>query len=153
MAEQPLGAAGAVTKAVLCRACADVVAPYRSWATDRRWRWCQCTAVGTRWVDGGRGMLEVSAAGGPDGVRVLGLNNLFLHLAAADDTDVLYPRTARQWRVAHEVTCREVEPGYLFHAQRRDCWAVVVRVGDSADVVFVDYGVARNGSGGVVRGC
>jgi hypothetical protein len=122
-----------VTKAVLCMHCSDLVSPYRDWQTDRRWRWCQCEHAAVRWVDGARGLLEITAVHGPEHVRVLGLNNTFLVAAVAG------ARTGVQWRDLHERTCAAAGPGYLFSMENRDCWALVVAVGESGDVTFVPY--------------
>lgn len=124
-------------KVALCVHCTDFVTPLRTWQTDRSWRWCQCAHTGVRWRDGARGLLEVTSLHGPDQVRVLGLNNLFLQLATADP-----PARAEWWRELHTAAASAVEPGYLFHAERRACWACVVRVGESSDVTFVGYGQA-----------
>jgi hypothetical protein len=89
--------------------------------------------MGVRWRDGDRGLLEVTAAQGPDTVLVLGLNNMFLGAALRDAAS-----TPREWRDLHTYTCEQVEPGYLFHESRRSCWALLVRVGDSGDIIYVD---------------
>jgi hypothetical protein len=129
-----------MTKAAICTACADIVSPYRDWQADRpwrSWRWCECEHVGVRWRDSARGLLEVASLHGAEGIRVLGLNNQFLTEAvrtpAAD---------AAGWRAWHAATCSQVAPHYLFHAQKRACWAVVVRPGESGDVFLMDYGEA-----------
>lgn len=127
-----------MTKAAVCIACMDIVSPRRAWRTDRSWRWCECDHTGVRWRDGDRGLLEVTSLHGPDGVRVLGLNNLFLLEAL---------RTSGEgndgWRAWHEATCEQVEPHYLFHKDKRNCWALIVRVGASGDVTFIEYPDAK----------
>jgi hypothetical protein len=69
-------------------------------------------------------------------MRVIGLNNAFLAAAvrAKDSDDAAH-------RQIHDVTCANA-PGYLFAAERRNCWALVVKVGESGDVIWVDYGEA-----------
>ncbi len=133
-----------MTKAVICSACADIVSPYRDWETDRSWRWCECDHVGARWRDGALGILEVASLHGADGVRVLGINNDYLRLAwtpnpYSDDGS----RTFEQWRALHDFTCERVEPHYLFHKDRRACWALLVSPGESGDVFLMDYLTAR----------
>lgn len=122
-----------MTKAAVCVACSDIVAPHRDWQTDRRWRWCECTRTGVRWVDGTRGLLEVTSAHGPDGVRVLGLHNTFLEAAVQGHW------APEEWQQLHIEATTLVDRHYLFHADRRACWALVVRVGDTGDVAFVPY--------------
>jgi hypothetical protein len=137
-----------VTKVAMCLECADIVSPYGAWQADRRWRWCQCDEMGVRWRDGGRGLIEVTALHGPDYLRVLGFNNMFLELAMTKNPATSDgSRTAEQWRGLHDLACDRVEPRYLFHKDRRGCWALVVRVGESGDVSFIDYPAAR-GPGG-----
>lgn len=122
-----------MTKAALCTECADIVSPWRAWRTNRTWRHCECGQMGVRWRNGDRGLLEVTAAAGPDTVMVLGLNNMFLGAALRDAAS-----TPREWRDLHAYTCEHVEPNYLFHVDRRACWALLTRFGDSGDIIYVD---------------
>lgn len=124
-----------MTKAAFCIACSDIVSPRRAWETDRSWRWCECKHAATRWRDGARGLIEVTSLHGPEGVRVLGLNNSFLVAAVKHGGDADWER----WRALHAVSCSDIEPRYLFHTDRRACWALVVAVGESGDVTFVQY--------------
>lgn len=134
-----------MTKAALCVHCADIVAPHRDWRADRSWRWCECEHMGVRWRDGARGLLEVTALHGPEFVRVIGINNSYLQAAVSPNPHTGDAgRTAEQWRALHELACERVEPHYLFHRDQRNCWALVVRVGESGDVTFVDYGTAHS---------
>jgi hypothetical protein len=127
-------------KALICLSCEDIIAPYRTWDTDRRWRFCQCGQAAARWRDGERGLLEVTAAGGADQVRVLGLNNLFLASAVAAQAG----RPGEQWRVLHAMACTEIQPRYLFHTDARRCWVVVLRPAETSDVLYVaDEEVSR----------
>lgn len=128
-----------MTKAVLCTDCFDIVAPYRDWQTNQSWRWCQCDHTGTRWRDGTRGELEVTSQRGPDGVRVLGLNNSFLEHAVR-----ALPRSPEEWRLLHQAAADSVPPNYLFHADQRACWALVVAVGESGDVHWLPYRLVRH---------
>jgi len=137
-----------VTKAALCITCSDIVSPYRDdgglvvGAEPGSWRWCQCTETGVRWRDGARGLVEVTSLHGPAQVRVIGINNMFLGLAVTSPPDGS-SRTGEQWRALHQFACERVEPNYLFHADNRACWALVVRVGESGDVFFMPYAEAR----------
>lgn len=131
-----------MTKAALCVHCADIFSPYRAWQTNRAWRWCQCGHTGVRWRDGERGLIEVSSLHGEDGVRVIGINNSFLEAAVA----LMRPGglMAEEWRELHDASTEAVEPYYLFHREKRNCWALIVRVGESGDVAFVDYATATS---------
>ena len=128
-------------KALLCGGGCDIKETKREWRTDRSWRWCQCGESAVRWRDGDAGLLEVTSAGGRQHVRVLGINNAYLGLAVNHP-----PAIAAGWRELHHVTCAEIAPHYLFHADRRDCWALVVRPGESGDITFVEYAEATAGS-------
>lgn len=132
-----------MTKAAICVHCSDIVSPRRDWQADRSWRWCECDHMGVRWRDGSKGLIEVTAMHGPDHVRVLGINNMFLGMAVTPTPTPTEPRTAEQWRALHRITCEQVEPYYLFHKDNRDCWALIVKVGESGDVTFVDYADAK----------
>jgi hypothetical protein len=129
-----------MTKAAICSACWDIVSPRPRWQTDRSWRWCDCGEVGTRWRDGTRGLLEVTSLHGTGGVLVLGLANTFVHQAMLLRSAEL---TAEEWRLLHQRICEQVEPQYLFHADKRACWALLVRPGESGDVFLMDYADAR----------
>jgi hypothetical protein len=76
-------------------------------------------------------LLEVTSFHGPEGVVVIGLHNQFI-LGASEELD------DAGWRRLHERVT--TAPGYLFDATKRDCWAVLTRVGQSNDVFFVPYG-------------
>ena len=128
----------AMTKAVICSACGDIFSPVLDWRTDRRWRWCQCGDCGGRWANGVEGTLEVTASGGPDGVRVLGMANNFITTGRG-----LARLGHDEWRVAHGELARTVGQGYLFHERNRNCWAVIVAPHESADITFVDVNEAR----------
>lgn len=128
-----------MTKAVLCLNCSDIFAPYRDWETNRSWRWCQCGSTGGRWVDGVRGLLEVTCLYERPQVRVLGLSNMFLEAAVRTAPTA----AAVEWRRLHEACANLVEPHYLFHEDRRACWALVVRPNESGDVTFVDWDAAH----------
>jgi hypothetical protein len=122
-----------VTKALICLACVDVVTPYRS---GQRWRWCQCGQAAVRWRNPERGLIDVTTVGGPRMIRVLGLNNQFLEDAVT--AGIRTPAAADHWQDLHQRHTTEVPHHYLFHAYRRGCWAVVIAVGETGDVQFVD---------------
>lgn len=124
-----------MTKAAICTHCWDIVSPHRDWTTNRAWRWCACQHAATRWRDGNQGLLEVSALHGQDFVRVLGLNNSFLMAAF----ELPKPMSDPWWRNFHHLSTDSVASSYLFHKDRRDCWALLTRVGESGDVFWVDH--------------
>jgi hypothetical protein len=126
-----------MTKAALCTHCSDIVAPYRDWRINRAWRWCECDHMGVRWVDGARGLFEVTAMHGEEHVRVIGINNGFLENAVRMDL------TEPEWRELHTASTEAIASNYLFHKDKRACWALIVRVGESGDVAFAPYAVAK----------
>lgn len=132
-------------KAMLCTNCSDILAPYRD---DGRWRWCQCQLAAVRWRDGTAGLLDVAAFRGPSQVRILGLSNMFLEYGINGGHRL--GLMAQDWRELHETCARKVGPHYLFHHTNRDCWALIVRVGESADIRFIDYetAITDNPTGG-----
>lgn len=132
-----------MTKAALCAQCFDIVSPLSAWRTNRDWRWCQCDQMAVRWREGNRGLIEVTAFNGPDHVRVLGLNNMFLEYAVLSVPKHDDGFSFADWRQLHEESVSKIEPSYLFHEGKRACWALVVRPGESGDVFFVDYAEAR----------
>jgi hypothetical protein len=67
-------------------------------------------------------------------VRLLGLHNGVL--AHPQIIGTFLPDAT--WRHIHEVTCRHNSDGYLFHAERRNCWAVVTWPGESSDVTLCE---------------
>lgn len=127
-------------KAALCITCSDIVTPFRDWQTNRTWRWCQCDHVGVRWRDGEKGLLEVASLHGPEYVRVLGFNNAFLAAGVQGF------RMAEDWRDLHEAAAKAVDPHYLFHADRRNCWALIVAIGESGDVSLIPFAKAKFGA-------
>lgn len=117
-------------KALYCGRCSAIV----SGPVDGSWRWCDCGNAAIRWTNPVRGLAEVWADVRAL-VRVIGLNNRMLHLALTpagnlNDNEV--------WRELHQQTTRDVEPHYLFHADKRACWAVIIRPNETADVRFAD---------------
>lgn len=124
-----------MTKAAICLSCWDIVAPRGAWKVDRRWRWCECRRTATRWQDGTKGLIEITCINGSDNVRVLGLNNLFLIEGMRQKTQ----RTNMWWQEAHDASTSDVGEHYLFHKNRRNCWALLIRVGETSDVIYVPY--------------
>lgn len=124
-------------KALLCLLCADVVTPHREWRTNPAWRWCEGGHAATRWTDGDRGLIEVTATHGADYIRVLGLSNTMIEATIGLRNAGL---TDEEWRDLHTRSTDDVAPHYLFHKEKRGCWALIVRVGESGDVTFVPAG-------------
>lgn len=130
-------------KIAYCVRCGDFVTPRRDWETNRAWRWCACDQMGVRWRDGNRGLLQVTSVYGPPRVRVLGLNNGFLLPAvdgliggSGEDPD-------EDWRVFHDLVAEQTPAGYLFSERHRECWAVLIRIGETSDVEFVSHTEAK----------
>ncbi len=121
---------------MLCIGCSDIVSPFRAWQKGT-WRWCQCYQAGVRWRDGDKGLLEVTHQSGPSMVRVIGMNNDYLLRA------VRGLQTPEEWRLLHTQQGQHVDPYYLFHKYRRNCWSVIIRPGETADVFHIPYEEAR----------
>lgn len=128
-------------KVMFCTACGDIIAPYGDWQANPAWRWCRCDQAGVRWRDGDTGLLEVTSSHGPAGVRVIGLNNQFLHAGVTGGQ-----RNSMHWQDLHAAAARQVAAGYLFHENRRNCWAVIIIpsapgdvAGETRDVFFIDF--------------
>lgn len=120
-----------MTKALLCVECFDIQSPRR----DGTWRYCECGKSATRWRDGPRGLIEVSSRYSASRVRVIGLNNGFITKAIVQGQHL----NPEMWRELHQHEADTVPPGYLFHADKRACWALIVRVGESGDIFYVDW--------------
>lgn len=121
-----------MTKAIMCTTCGQIVGPRPR--TQEVWTWCSdpCVHSAVRWRDGAKGLLEVTSMHGPEGVVVIGLHNAFIaQLGAATAL------SDEQWRTTHRMVTDA--PGYLFDKSKRDCWAVLTRVGQSNDVFFMPY--------------
>lgn len=120
-----------------CCDCRDVIAPGAWRIGDRPWDWCACAQAGMR-----RGLLrplEVTAAGGPGSIRIIGLSDAFLATAVA--TPPAGYGADEDWRKLHASAVASADPDCPFHAGRRGCWAAVIRPGDdgAAGVTFADY--------------
>lgn len=116
----------------MCTTCGQVIGPR---SRDDQWQWCgdPCIHTAVRWRDSVRGLLEVTSFHGPEGVVVIGLHNGFIAALATSPSH-------EQWRSHHDRATDA--PGYLFDKSVRNCWAVLVRPGESNDVFFIDYGEA-----------
>lgn len=126
-----------MTKAAICVRCSDILAPYAE--PERGWRWCACGATATRWRDPAAGQLDVTSTLDAGMVRVLGLANPFLTAAVQGrpygDRDAI----DEEWRLLHDQVCEDIPANYLFSERRRQCWAVVLRPGETGDVRYVPY--------------
>lgn len=125
-----------MTKAAMCLTCGQIIGPRPRQADWSVWTWCAppCSHTAVRWRDGHKGLLEVTSLHGEDGVAVLGLHNGMV----AGLTE--RPADASFWRALHDRVTDA--PGYLFDKPNRDCWAVLVRPGESNDVFVMPYGQA-----------
>ena len=102
----------------------------RSPKTDKSWTFCDCGQAAMRWTDPARGLAEVWSAD-PGSARVIGMNNAML---TADPPNGSRKEQGQAWRRMHELSIRTVDTHYLFHADDRACWAVIIRPGDTGDV-------------------
>ncbi len=130
-------------KALVCLSCCTIRSP----KLDRTWTPCDCGQAAVRWTDPQGGIAEVWAVDRLY-VRLLGLHNQVLMHPIVPGLG--NPGGDAGWRHLHQLTCSQAE-GYLFHSDRRDCWAVVTYPGESSDVTFVEQrpSALRDGSADV----
>ncbi len=105
--------------ALLCRRCDDLrgLPPVQG---DRVV--CRCGNAWMWWRDAAA-RRAVVRADDREAVRVVALRDLLLDAPQMSDAD---------WRHLHGEACRA--PGSAGDSARRSCWAVVLRVGETADV-------------------
>lgn len=127
-------------KALVCLSCSTIRSP----RTDKTWTPCDCGQASIRWADPQAGLAQVWAAD-PFYVRVLGLNNDILAYPVVHGVGLSGGDAT--WRRLHKTTCEQSD-GYLFHTDRRNCWAVLTWPGETSDVTFVP---ARPRAADVVR--
>lgn len=118
-------AAVAAVKALACGSCGDIQ------ALQEEWRACVCGKTEARWVDARKGTAEFKDPGPHDRryCFLLGLNNHLLVPALRGELAMF-----QDFRAAHERATHA--PGYIFDREKADCWAVVVRVGQTSDVTW-----------------
>ena len=112
-------------KALVCGRCGDIH------ALQDEWRTCKCGAIRAHWVDGERGIAEFDA---PAHLRrygfLLGLHNGVLIPALRGELGMF-----SDFRAAAEAATDA--PNSVFDKGRGNAWAVVVRVGATGDVSWV----------------
>jgi len=113
-------------KLLMCGSCMDI----HSLPPDGEWGSCRCGNASARWLDSTQGTVEVRAADRSK-VRIIGMHNGFLRGAYWSE----FYAPPVYWRELHETICQEAD-GYLFHADKRCCWACVIQVGESNDVFW-----------------
>ncbi len=121
---------GAVMKLLLCAECTSFHSPP---SQAMAWRSCDCGQAQVRWLDPVAGRLEVRAKS-LEHTRVIGLHNGMLQAAFGPQR----PLGDAGWRETHEVVCEHAQ-GYLFQAQRRNCWALIVAPHESGDVTWTPW--------------
>lgn len=94
------------------------------------WTYCDCKQMAARWENPDLGTVQVLAMV-PARTFIIGMNNRFLRGAVmlsagahADDN--------RNWRALHDEAAKA--PGFVFDSSNRDCWAAIMRVGDTNDI-------------------
>lgn len=107
-------------KALVCGRCGDIQ------ALMDEWRSCKCGNVEAHWTDGRLGLAEFRCRDYGTAF-LLGLNNRVLGPALNGELG-----GNEEWRRAHEAATDA--PGYIFDRSKKDCWAVIVRMGATADV-------------------
>lgn len=120
-------------KALFCTLCFDI----RGLDPDGAWTPCRCGNMAARWIDANKGTVSVKATN-RERARILGMNNQMLTAAvnAGSHDDEC-------WKKKHDEATNA--KGYIFDKSARDCWACIVRVGETGDITW-EPGV--QGSGG-----
>jgi hypothetical protein len=111
-------------KVMMCGKCMDV----RGMPSNGEWVKCECGNVEARWSDPISGRVRLKAKD-RKWARVIGLNNEFLlneFRFGAEFSD-------EQWRKLHKDSEADAL-GYVFHTNKRDCWACVIQVGETSDI-------------------
>lgn len=111
-------------KAIFCLNCFDI----RGLIVNKEVV-CSCGNTRGRWYDPDRGLALVDG-NNRDVVRVMGFHNSWLG-AALDMT------SHEGWRDLTSYYVRTAR-GYLFHENMRNCPVVIIRVGDTSDVTWMD---------------
>jgi hypothetical protein len=110
-------------KVLFCGICGDI----RAFSTTHTP--CKCGNMSARWADPNTGTYRVRAKV-KQRARIIGMNNSFLHgsLNLGRETP---PNTSEKWRLMHESACDA--PGYIFDKSIRNCWACIIKPGDTND--------------------
>jgi hypothetical protein len=122
-------------KAIICGECLDIrgLNPFGAFVS------CRCGNVTARWDDPHAGTVLIKADDRSK-ARILGMNNHFL-LKAVDGIigkDIL-EAGGDKWDAFKQLHDKATDaPGYLFDKSKCACWAVVIRVGESNDVKWMD---------------
>lgn len=111
-------------KLVVCFECSDYFSP----GIDEP-KACKCGYTCAVWDDPAAGKLRVSSRLESGHLRIVGLMNGLLLASAAPKA-----MSDEQWRTTVEGMLDA--PGYLFDRSRRNCPVVMLRVGESNDVVY-----------------
>lgn len=121
-------------KALVCTKCMDI----RALEPNGAWTVCRCGNTEGRWLNPQEGQVRVRAKD-RSFVRFLGLNNRFLIRAIEGPTTKELIASGGQWswwKKLHEFATDA--KGYIFDKQFRECWAVVIKVGDTGDIKWED---------------
>lgn len=118
-------------KVLYCMDCFSIHSPDPS---PNKVRFCDCGQASVRWINPTGGQLEVRAQR-LDKVRVIGLNNQMLLAAHHADGDPIVTGDWK-WKELHELTSKNAQ-GYLFHEERRNCWAVIIGQHESGDITWL----------------
>lgn len=122
-------------KILYCLICHTIVSPFPD---PDRVRFCDCGQSSVRWIDPYAGKLEVKSVA-LDKIRVIGLDNRMLRAAqlGPPDGSGQRPDKNKWWRDMHGQTTSDAH-GYLFSDKLRDCWAIIIKQGESGDITWVN---------------
>lgn len=95
------------------------------------WQYCDCRQMAARWKDPNFGTVEVLAQV-PERAFIIGMNNNFLSWAIRGGR-----LSNEDWQNAHARAT--VAPDHVFDAHKRNCWACIIRVGETSDINWHPY--------------
>lgn len=112
-------------KGILCLDCVDFRAlnPVEGVTVT-----CNCGNVTGTWTNAERGWAKVKAKYSKATARIIGIHNGFLALA-------LQSQSNSEWRLETQQLLDSAD-GYLFHTKMRNSPFVIIRIGESNDVVW-----------------
>jgi hypothetical protein len=114
-------------KVLYCCKCGDIRAFNETFTS------CRCGNTEARWVDPRLGTVHVRAREKAY-ARIIGLNNSMLR-KSAELTDSLYIDYGHsKWKEFHDEATNA--PGYIFDKSLRNCWACIMRVGQTTDIAW-----------------
>ena len=111
-------------KILMCARCFG----FHSFSTE--WRFCECRNMAAKWIDPNAGTVHVLGRN-KNRTFIIGMNNRFLSGAILSDPALRNDEAARE---LHNIATDA--KGFLFDKSIRNCWAVVIRPGQTNDIYW-----------------